>query len=326
LQGSQSASHGIIPEGADRSTLPAGSDARFRLNWVSPGYFATLGVPLRAGRPIDEQDRAGSLRVAVVNETFAARYWPGQSAVGKRFFSDLFATYAGGTIRYDTKLTQVVGVVADAHDQDYPEPPQPAMYLSLQQSAADPSPSGYVQGLTFEIVMRARRDPAAAVHAARRVVHEMEPRAPVFEIHAINELVAEQQRTPRFYALMLSLFGAFALMLAAAGVFGVLAYLVSQRTHEIGVRMALGAQRGAVLRLVMGQVAIPSAAGVMVGLAIAIALTRLIRSWLFEVAPTDPASLVGAAIMLLVVAAAAAWVPTRRATRIEPAIALRAEG
>lgn len=175
------------------------------------------------------------------------------------------------------------------------------------------------------MALRTTGDPATLADRLRGIVRELNPRAAIAEIAPLQERVNQSLRTPRFYTFLLIFFGGVAALLAAAGVFGVLAFMVSQRSHEIGVRIALGAQRSDVMSLVVRQVALVAALGIAVGLALTIASTRLIGSWLYQVRTTDPLSIAAAAALLLISAGAAAWLPTRRAVRVDPARALRAE-
>jgi putative ABC transport system permease protein len=313
------------PVGSDTTTVPSGGSDATTANAVNDGYFRTLRIPLLEGRVFDTRDRDGSPRVAVVSQSLARQYWPGQSAIGKRFWG-FRATYARDTIRYGRVAIEVVGVVADTREAGYMETPIPRFYTSLYQGASDADYASTIRGLQFNLVVRAKQgDVGPLEQIVRREVRALDAQVPVSEVRSLEWVVNEEVRGPRFYAFLLSLFGGFALVLATAGVFGVLAFTVSQRTHEIGIRMALGAQAGAVIRLIVRQVVVCAAVGVVSGVAISAAATRFVRGLVFGIEPTDPTSMALAVALLLAAACLAAWVPARRAVRVDPALALRAD-
>jgi putative ABC transport system permease protein len=313
------------PEGADTLAPTRGVRDAYGISTISAGYFQTLGIPLIAGRALNERDRDGAPLVAVVSQSLARKYWPGQSAVGKRFYG-FRGTWTGDSLRFQRPLVEIVGVVADAREAGYLREPMPRVYFPLLQARSEAAFASSIRGLQFNVVVRAKqRDVASLESLIQSQVRAMNPRVPVSDVRTLDGMVGEEVRGPRFYAFLLSLFGGFSLVVAMAGVFGVLAFTVSQRTHEIGVRIALGAQASAVVRLVVRQVAVSAVAGVLAGLLLAAGATRFVQALLFEVEPTDPASLTVSIALLLTAACAAAWVPARRAVRVDPVSALRAD-
>ena len=311
-------------EGANPAALPQGEAAAYKITWVDSYYFQALSIPLVDGRWLNNRGDGEPSYEGVVNQVLAQRYWPGQNPIGKRFYLPR-PVRDGDSLRYDKVPTAVVGVVGDTREAGYMIDPTPRVYVPLRLRAQEVAPSWSVRGLQFALVVRARDDVGAVADIIRREVRAMDSRVPVSELRTIQWVVNETTRGPRFYAFLLSLFGVFAIILTMAGVFGVLAFTVSQRTHEIGVRMALGAQPGAVVRLVVSQVVVAAVLGLVGGLAVAAATTRFVRGLLFELEPTDPASLALAIALLLTAACVAAWIPVRRAVSVDPALALRAE-
>jgi putative ABC transport system permease protein len=298
---------GFTPEG---HTVPPGRSAPLAvLDFVSPGYFQTLGVPLLAGRPFGPADREGAPGVAVVNQTLARRYFP-KGAVGRRL-------KIGGPERPDNPWLEIVGVVADVKYGGLAAPAEPAYYL----------PTGQLASHGMRLVVRADGGDAAAGLAARvrQTIRGLDRDLPVEAVRPLSGLVAESIAAPRLRTQLIGAFGALALVLAAIGIYGVLAYTVAQRTRELGVRMALGAGRGGVIRLVLGELLGVVLGGLAVGLAAAFALTRLLRGLLFEIAPTDPRIFAGVPLLLAVCALLAAYLPARRAAEVEPVVALRSE-
>jgi predicted permease len=272
---------------------------------VTPGYFAALGVPLLEGRGIDARDDAGAPAVAVVNRAMARREWPGESAVGKRF------RYAAT----DSTAITVVGVVGDVQQDELTDRDRPQMYR----------PNAQQPYRTLALVVRAHGDPAALAPAARQALRAFDKDLPVSEMFTMREVVRRRMFQPRIYGSMFAVFAGAALLLASVGLYGVVAYTVAQRTHEIGVRVALGATMAHVLRLVVRQGARLVALGLLIGVPAALALTRLLRGALYGVSPGDPATFVGMTMLLSAVALLASYVPARRATRVDPMTALRSD-
>ncbi|MBZ5560709.1 MAG: ABC transporter permease, partial [Acidobacteriia bacterium] len=271
---------------------------------VTPGYFEAMGTPVREGRTFTDADRADTQLVVVVNEMMAKKYWPGQSPLGRRL-----------TWGRNTNWITVVGVVADVHHRGLDAQARPEMYRPYAQYP-------YTQP-TMTWVMRTAGDPLAATTYARAAIRAVDPGLGVSDIATMEQVLADSTSDRRLNMLLFALLGGLALALAVVGVYGVVAYSVTQRTHEIGVRMAIGARPADVLRLVIGEGGRLATAGVLIGSAIAVAGGRLIRGLLFNVSPTDPVTFAGVAIGLLAVALLASYIPARRATRVDPMTALR---
>jgi putative ABC transport system permease protein len=272
---------------------------------VSPGYLQALGIPLLSGRPFDEQDKADAPPVVIVNETFARHYWPNGEAVGKRI----------RTGDEKNPWRTVVGVVADVKQYGLDTPSTLQLYLPHQQSPSQ----------QMVLVVRTKGDPLSQVAAVRNEVWAVDKDQPVYNIRTMEQLMSKSVAQRRFNMLLLGIFAAVAMALAAIGLYGVMAYAVTQRTHEIGIRMALGAQARDVLKMVVGQGMILTLAGVGIGLVAAFALTRVISSLLFGVSATDPVTFGSIALLLTVVAFLACYIPARKAAKVDPMVALRYE-
>ena len=272
---------------------------------ATPDYFRTLAIPLVAGRAFTEQDTEQSPMVVIVNETMARKYWPGESPVGKRI-----------TIWRDEKFArEVVGVVGDTRAA-LDTPPGAQMYVPFAQDAGWGS---------MTMVVRTTVEPSSLAGAVRGEIHALDKTLPVYNVRTMNEVAAASVAPRRAAMLLLTAFAAVALLLAVLGIYGVTAYYVTQRTHEIGIRMALGAQTRDVLRLVVGQGIRLTLVGLALGIACAFALTRVMASLLYGVKPTDPATFTGGALLLALVALVACYLPARRATKVDPMVALRYE-
>jgi len=277
--------------------------------FVTPGYFRALGVPLRAGRTFAESDDERAPEVAVIDEELARRYWPGQAAaavVGRRL------SLAG---RPDSAWATVVGVVAHVRRDGARAEGEPQIYVPFAQR---PQP-------TMAVVLRTAGDPAGLAAGLRRAVHAVDPDQPLTGLRTMTELTEDALARDRFNVLALGAFAALATLLAAVGLFGVLAYVVAQRSREIGVRMALGARPSDVVRLVIAQGLRPAAAGIAVGLLTAALASRLLRGLLFGVPPLDPSTYAMTSVLLAVVAVAACLAPAWRAARTDPTRAMRAD-
>ncbi len=271
---------------------------------VDPGYFGALRIPVLRGRNFTAQDRAGTPGVCIVNETFARIYFPGEEAVGK------ILRDPDGTNPF-----QIVGVVGD-----------------IKHFGLDDEPEGYLYGPQLQmannsmaLVVRATGEPANLAAMIRREVQALDKDQPIYDVKPMTQRIGETTTPARLGSFLFGLFALVALTLAAVGIYGVMAYSVTQRTHEIGVRMALGAQAKDVLRLVVGQGMLLVGIGVALGLCAAFVLMRWLASKLFQVSPTDPTTFAGVALLLAFIALVACYVPARRATKVDPMIALRYE-
>jgi putative ABC transport system permease protein len=287
---------------------PPGQERIVVTRIISPGYFDTMSIPILRGRGLTEQDTETTPNVVVVSETMARRYWPGEDAVGKRI--------AAGRIRSPEDWIQVVGVVKDVRQFELNAEPRPQMYLTYRQA-------GFFD--SRDLVVKTDVDPASMAATVRKAVWEIDKDQPVSNIQTMDEILADSIARQRFSMLLLAIFAAVALVLAGVGIYGVMSYSVAQRTHEIGIRMALGAQTGAVLKLAVGYGMKLVIAGIAIGLIAAFALTRVMSTLLFGVTATDPTTFTLISLLLIAVAVLASYVPARRATRVNPIIALRYE-
>ncbi|MBV9303475.1 MAG: ABC transporter permease [Acidobacteriaceae bacterium] len=292
----------VFPEGQNetsgyRGTLTA-------LNDIGTRYFETLRIPLIRGRVFTDADRQDMAPVAIVNQAMAKHFWPNQDAVGKRFhfFGDQF-------------LREVVGVVGNSVVNQIGEEPQPLVYLPITQ---DYAPAATVQ-------VRTSGRPEAVIGTVRRQIQSVDPNLALTNVQTIREAVAQGLWAPRMGAGLLTVFGVLALVLAAVGVYGVLSYSVNQQTREIGVRVALGARSSQVLWMVVGNGLGLAGIGLLVGLLIALGLTRALSSLLFGISPNDPLTFGGVSLVLTATALLACYIPARRATKVDPVIALRYE-
>lgn len=299
LSGSAMGFGGLTADGHPAPGRAEGWEADW--NVITPGYFATLGIPLVAGRAFTDADRTGGAKVAILNETFARRVFGTTNIVGQ-------------TLRNDTRIITVVGVARDAK------------YRSLDESALNyiyvPLAQWYRPATNLLVRTTSGRSVAPAL---RRVIATLDPHLPILDQQTMDEATAMSLFPQRLAAWVSGSLGLVALALAMLGIYGVIAYTVAQRTREIGVRVALGATRATILGMVLRQGLVLAGVGIVVGLAAALAATRLLADFLFGVPPTDPATFAGAAAILVMVALAASWQPARRAAASDPMIALRAE-
>ncbi|HEX5435575.1 MAG TPA: ABC transporter permease [Gemmatimonadaceae bacterium] len=275
---------------------------------VGPEYFSTIGTPMRQGRDFTANDRKGSALVAIVNETFAKKEWPGESPLGKCL--DLGS-------KDKPECHTVVGVAADSKYSTIEESPREAFFVPLAQDSYGRQPNS--------ILIRTRGNPSAVIPSVRHTLQEMGSNLPYPELKTFSDIMRPQLQPRRLGAAMFGVFGLLALVLAAIGLYGVVSYAVEQRTHEVGIRMALGAQARDVLSLVMRQGAVLTVVGLAIGVAGALAAARLIAHLLFGVSATDPVTFIGVVVLLAAVALVASWMPARRATKVDPIIALRSE-
>jgi putative ABC transport system permease protein len=274
---------------------------------IGPDYFRAMGIPLRQGRFFSREDTQQSMRVVIVNEELARRQWPGQNPIGKHL-----KLYEKGK-----PWLTVVGVVGNVRSQ-WPTPDFfQEFYLPYTQYPWDLAPRNFV--------VRTSINPTSLAAAIQREVAALDKDQPVSDVRTLEHVVGEAVGPQRFAMQLLGAFAALALILASVGIYGVMAYSVSQRTHEIGVRMALGARPGNVLGMVVGKALILALTGAGIGLAGALGLTRLLSSLLYNVTPSDPLTLALVSLVLLGVSAFASYFPARRATRVDPIVALRYE-
>ncbi len=299
--------HRLIIDG--RPPVAVGGEPEVQTLSVMGDYFRVMQIPLRAGRDFTPLDREGQTLVAILNQELVREFFPHENPIGVRI------RWAGdGVARWMT----VIGVVGDVKHSGLNRPTDPAVYTPFSQSD-----EGWKRFMT--IAIRTRDEPAGLIEEVKKQIWSVDGQIPVSDVHAMNDLIAVSLAQQRFNMLLLGLFAALALILAAVGIYGAMAYAVNQRRHEIGIRIALGARRSDVLRIVLGDGAKIALFGITSGIAGALVLTRLMASLLFEVKPTDPATFAGVAILLALVALAACYIPARRAMRVDPMVALRYE-
>jgi len=274
---------------------------------TGPRYFETMGIRLIDGRYFDDRDGAGAPQTVLVNQTTARMYWPGESALGHRIKPG-----------FQGEWRTVVGVVEDVKNAGIDKPTGTELYIPYLQTAGLGMRTGYV-------ILRAKGDPGRMVGPSRGVIHEIDSSLPVAAVRTMDEVLSSAQARPRFLTLLLTMFSGVALVLAAVGIYGVISYSVAQRTNEFGIRMAMGASQRDVLQMVLGQGLLLGLIGVVLGAAGALALTRLIRGLLFGISSFDPVTFIVMAALLTAVTLIACWAPARRATRVDPMVALRYE-
>src|SRR5262249_19087181 len=269
-------------------------------------YFRTMRIPLKRGRLFTDQEAAEMRHVVVINEEFAHKNFPGEDPLGKRVVIDM---------KDDNRPCEIIGIVGDSKHMNLDAKVQPMSYW--------PYPELTYNGMTF--VIRTQGEPTVVAGAARDVIRQIDPEQPVADVRTMESLIGTSVARARFNTLLLTIFGVVALLLAGVGIYGVMAYSVAQRTHEIGVRMALGAGAADVLRLVIRRGLMLALGGVAIGLAGSFALTRLMKTLLFNVSETDPLTFAGVPLLLAFVALLACLIPARRAAKVDPMVALRYE-
>jgi putative ABC transport system permease protein len=287
---------------------------------LSPRYFETMRIPVKQGREFNNFDDKQSIPIAVINETMARRYWLGKDPIGKR-------------IKFGLKgspLITIVGIVGDSMQYAQEGKTLPTLYLPLLQSARRGTDYKLSDAILREVdyvglVVRTTLQPEDLKNAAQAQVRNLDPDQPDLRVATMEELLTKVVELPRFNMLLFGVFAGVALLLSVIGIYGLMAYLVTQRTHEIGIRLALGAQKSDVLWLAMNHGMKLIVLGMVIGLAAALALTRLIQNWLFGVSATDPLTFAGIIVLLAGVALLACYLPARRATKVDPITALRAE-
>jgi predicted permease len=287
-----------------RPVPPVNERAIMLRSTITPGFFAALDIPIRRGRDFTWRDQDGTTNVVIINEAMAAKFFPGEDPVGRRLITGIASI-----------PREIVGVVGNVRSQTLAEPPAPEMYYPCTQ----------IDGAFQSVVVRSTR-PAASLRAELiAAVHAVDPGLPVAEVQSYDQLLAQAVADRRLVMSLLGAFAGLALVLAGLGIYSVIGYGVAQRTNEFGIRLALGAAPGAVVRMVMKEGLILAALGLLIGLGLSFAATRLLQRLLFEVSATDPRILGGVAMFLAGVAALACFIPARRAMKVDPMHALRAE-
>ena len=293
-------------EGRTLASTDRNPDAEART--ISPDYFRTLQIPLKSGRMFEERDNEKAPRAAIINETLARKYFPGEDPIGKRItFGDPQAA--------DVQWLNVVGVVGDVHQQGLDEEPYAQVYRSYRQSPR--------RGLT--VVVRTAGPPLAMLDVLRNQIRTLDRQQPIYNARTAGQVLDEAIARPRFNMLLITILAAVAMILATVGIYGVISYMVTQRTHEIGIRMALGARPFDVFRMVLRQGLLIALVGVGSGIVAAFALTRLLASLLYDVRPTDLVTFTSVSALLTFVVLLACYIPARRATKVDPMVALRYE-
>jgi len=292
---------GFAPPGME--SLPADQLPAATLMFTSDGFFGAMGIPILAGRDLSPSDRLDAPPVLVVNEALARKYFPGRSPVGQSMTLG------------DTTHFAIVGVVGDVHQKSVDEAPVPRIYVSVYQ----------IFRVRTNLVVRTQGYPTLMIPRIEGAIRSVDPQQTITAAYTLDDAVSEAVARPRLVTVLLGLFGAMGLVLGALGIYGVLAYLVTQRTREIGVRIALGARTTSVLGMVLGRGLQLAGIGVAIGLGASLLLTRLMSGVLYGVSPTDPVTFAGVAVALLAVAALASAIPAFRAARVDPLTALRAE-
>jgi len=290
-----------------------GSTPAITVTWTLGDYFSTMGIPLMEGRFFTPEDRIGSQPVAVINEETAKLLWPGEDVLGKRLGHP-----------FPNMMRTVVGIVGDVNDGPLGSKPGPHFYLRYLQLPDDYIVYNNVI-LPINLVVRTSTDPASLTSAVVAQIHSLDPQLAVANIRTMDQEMASSVAAPKFNTFVLGLFAFLALFLAAIGVYGVLAYAVAQQSHEIGIRMALGAQRRDVMRLILIQGARLALGGLAIGTLAALGLTRMMSSLLYSISASDPLTFAAVATVFLAVALLACYIPARRAMRVDPMIALRYE-
>jgi predicted permease len=301
----------VFPEGRPRATSPADMQFVF-YRMVGGEYFRALGIPLLRGRTLTDADRAGATRVAVINEATANRLWPGEDPIGKRINLDDGVEMA----------TEVVGVVGDVRHFGLERPPQSELFVPIDQA---PLTLWGWRDRMLTVIVQTNERPAQLVPQLRAAVQAVDAGVPLFRIMTVDQVMDESVSPRRVYTILVALFAVLAAALAAVGLYGVMTYTVSQRTHELGVRLALGATPRSILGLVVGDGLRLTLIGLVMGTGVALLATRLLASQLFGVTSNDPLTFGGVAVLMMLTALAACYVPARRASRVDPLVALRCE-
>jgi putative ABC transport system permease protein len=285
---------------------------------VSPNYFHTMGIPLLSGRELVTADSARSPLVGVVNRSMAQKYWPHESPIAKTIIAYravVVSTSKGSSVEFKPHELEIVGVVGDVRQLGLDAPPDPELFMPYTQWPSN----------EMALVLRTASEPSSLIPVVKKEIWRVDPDQPVADIKTMDELVSTEAAGRRFVLQLIGVFASIALVLAAVGIYGVVSYGTRQRTHEIGIRMALGARGRQILWLVAGQNAKWLLIGITTGVAGALALTRLLGAYLYAVRPTDPLTFAAVSLLLLAVALLAVNIPARRATKGDPMEALRYE-
>ena len=278
---------------------------------VVPGFFETMQIPLVRGRTFDERDRRNSASVMIVTQEFARKFFPNEDPVGKR----LEIGAGEGTARERYKTREIVGVVGDIRTSNLGAVPPPAYYIPLPQLMWGPP----------TLLLRSTQAPGTVATEVRKVLASMDPDAPLYKVQTMEDYLALDLGRARFQTMLLGLFAGMALLLTAVGLYGVMSYTVAERTREIGIRVALGAGRGDVLRMILSRSLVITGWGLLIGIVGACALTRLLTSLLYEVKPLDPLTFTTVSLLLAGISFLASYIPAWRAAKMDPMVALRYE-
>ena len=293
----------------DRPAPEKGAEPKAQEFATAPGYFHTMRIPMIRGREFTEDDVVGKPGVMVINEALAQREWPDEDPIGKKMS-------IGSKVYKDEPLEwEIVGVAQNVRHFSLSSEVVPSMYV----------PHGQQRYQFMTLTIRTTSEPLLMADSVRKQVWAVDKDQPIGNVSAMDQLIYEQVSQPRFYLMMLSIFAGVALVLASVGIYGVMSHMVTQRTHEIGVRRAMGAQNRDVMRMVLRQGVGLTAVGAAIGVAGAAGLTRVMGSLLYEVSAVDPVTFVASPVILMAVACAASYVPARRATKVDPQVALRYE-
>jgi putative ABC transport system permease protein len=296
----------------------------FQCGIVSAGYFSTLRIPLIHGRFLGEQDGAANTPVAVINQTAAKRFWDNEDPIGRTIQIGPPEHLVEGAIPPSFRFPrfQVVGVIGDVKFDSLDQRVEPQAYFNFVQSAASGGPGLWG---AMRIAVRCEQDPVTMASAVRSAVWSVNKDQPVSSISTIDDLYSQSFAQPRMASTLMGLLAGLAVVLAAVGIYGVISYSVSERKREIGIRIAVGADARTISRLVVGRVMCFVLGGIVVGIAGALALTRLLETMLYGMSPRDPMVIAGVSLLLAGAALLASWLPARRATRIDPMLVLRSE-
>jgi putative ABC transport system permease protein len=290
---------------------PIGSRPSADFNAIEPDYFRTLGIALVAGRDFTARDDLKSTPVAIIDRVLAQRFFPNQDPIGKHIRPGIGNGYGPG----EPPMREIVGIVGDVKQGDPGAEAAPEVYAPLAQCPFSP----------MFVVVHTANDPLSIVPPVRRQVASLDRDAPIYHVETLDQYFVQSVSAPRFITLILTGFAGLALLLASVGIYGVISYIAVQRTHEIGIRMALGAQKGEILRTVVAKGLAPALAGLAIGLVLALRLTRILSSLLYGVNPADPLTFAAVSLILIGVALLACYIPARRAARVDPMLSLRYE-